>query len=228
MFDEAFIENLPDDPALAGKKICDEFNKFIESLPQGQESDYYEEYLKALAMLLAYSEAHGVVLDFPPLDSNIETNINKITEFIFESRGAFYHKLTVGTLDQYRKTFERKFGKGFLYEFSDGDLKRIQLLINELKEMVSETKDLDDDHKLRLLKRLEKLQSELFKKVSDLDRFWGLLIDGTIVLKKVGENAKPIIDRIQEIAKIIWGAQIRAEELPSNIQLELPSVDKDD
>lgn len=85
-----------------------------------------------------------------------------------------------------------------------------------MRQIISKTDNLAKSHKSRLLNRLEKLQSELHKSVSDLDRFWGLLIDASIVLKKVGENAKPIVDRVREIVDIIWRVQIRAEELPSN------------
>ena len=138
------------------------------------------------------------------------------------------NKLFISIFEKYKRSFERKFGKGFLYQFSDGDLKRIQTLINELREIISKTEALDEDHRSRLLKRLEKLQSELHKTVSDLDRFWGLLIEGSVVLKKIGENAKPIVDRIQEIVNIVWRVQARAEELPSNLPLELPSGEEEE
>lgn len=91
----------------------------------------------------------------------------------------------------------------FLYEFSDGDIKRIQTLINELRNLISNTKELENNHKSRLLKRLEKIQSELHKKISDIDRFWGLVGEGGVVLAKLGENAKPRVDRIREIAEIV-------------------------
>jgi len=54
--------------------------------------------------------------------------------------------------------------------------------------------------------------------VSDLDRFWGLVGDAGVVLGKLGNDAKPIVDRIREIAEIVWKTQSRTEELPSNSQ----------
>ena len=62
---------------------------------------------------------------------------------------------------------------------------------------------------------MEKIQSELHKKVSDLDRFWGLIGDAGVVIGKFGNDAKPIVDRIKEIADIVWRTQSRSEELPS-------------
>ena len=99
----------------------------------------------------------------------------------------------------------------------------MQHLINELRVQISKTDALEQEHQQRLLRRLEKLQAEMHKKVSDLDRFWGLVGDAGVVLGKLGNDAKPIVDRIKEIASIVWRTQSRAEELPSGT--ELPSLE---
>lgn len=108
---------------------------------------------------------------------------------------------------------------GFKYEFSQGDLEKVQALINELRQEVGTSTNLEDGHKARLLKRLEALQSELHKKISDLDKFWGLIGDASVVMAKIGNDAKPIVDRVREIADIVWRTQTRAEELPSGTTL---------
>ncbi len=51
--------------------------------------------------------------------------------------------------------------------------------------------------------------------MSNLDRFWGFVGDAGVVMKKLGEDAKPITDRIKDIMEPIWNAQARAEELES-------------
>jgi hypothetical protein len=119
-------------------------------------------------------------------------------------------------LNKLRKQFSTKFGNPFFYEFTDGDISRIQVLLNELREIISSSAEFDEKHKRRLLKRLESLQSELHKKMSDLDHFWGLVGDAGVVLGKFGQDAKPLVDRIKEITKITWRTQSRAEELPSD------------
>ena len=106
-------------------------------------------------------------------------------------------------------------GKKFAYEFSQGDIERIQTLLNDLRSLVSAADKFKPDHQQRLLARLEALQRELHKKVSDLDRFWGLIGDAGVMLAKLGNDAKPIVDRVREIADIVWNTQGRAEELPS-------------
>jgi hypothetical protein len=95
-------------------------------------------------------------------------------------------------------------------------LRRIQGLINEIRERIANNQELEADHKRRLLKKLENLQCELHKRVSDLDRFWGLLGDAGVVLGKLGNDAKPIVDRVKEIAQIVWRTQARTEELSTD------------
>ena len=104
---------------------------------------------------------------------------------------------------------------GFLYVFTQGDLERIQLLINQLRTLVAESTIFEAEHQRRLLLRLERLQAELHKKVSDLDRLWGLVGDAGVALGKFGKDVKPMLDRIREIVDIVWRTQARAEELPS-------------
>ena len=45
---------------------------------------------------------------------------------------------------------------------------------------------------------------------------YGVLLEKLVVLGKFGKDAKPFTDRIQDIVKIGWRAQARAEELPSD------------
>lgn len=227
-FDESFIEALPDNPELAGKEILDALIHFHKNLPGDEEVNHYDDYLRTFTLLCVFAESHGIYLPIPLFSVNVKDNILRIVQFFSNARAPIIQKFASGNTDKYKTVIERKFGKRFHYQFSDGDIKRIQVLINELREIIKDTESLDIDHRTRLLKRLEKLQSELHKTVSDLDRFWGLLIEGSIVLKKIGENAKPIVDRIQEIINIVWRVQARAEELPSNVPLELPSSENDE
>jgi hypothetical protein len=77
---------------------------------------------------------------------------------------------------------------------------------------------IEDNHKQHLLKRLERLQSELHKKMSDLDRFLGFVGDAGVVMGKFGKDAKPLTDRIKDIMNIVWRTQARAEELENGAQ----------
>lgn len=228
MYEKSFIDSLPEEPVFAIKKICDKFFEFYKNARETPNSPdvLYEEYLQALAFLQAFAVSHGLGFTYPTLEKNNSANVQKIFDFFVQVANESKIQSDKITLEQYRKVFTERIGKVFLYEFSDGDIKRIQTLINELRNLISNTKELENNHKSRLLRRLEKIQSELHKKISDIDRFWGLVGEGGVVLAKLGENAKPIVDRIREIAEIVWRVQTRAEELPSNIPLQLPSQEE--
>ncbi|WP_303851226.1 hypothetical protein [Seleniivibrio woodruffii] len=116
--------------------------------------------------------------------------------------------------------------KDAIFEFSDEQLSDLQVKINDLRDFIRESGGLTEDHKRRLLVKLERLQSELHKKMSDLDRFYGLVGDASIVLGKLGRDAKPFVDRIREIVAIVTGVQAIAEELPSGFpKISLPEYE---
>lgn len=124
-------------------------------------------------------------------------------------------------LDKHR-SIEARFAKGikksFGYEFTSGDIERVQVLINELRELLSKEQRLDAGHKERLMKRLEALQQELHKKISTLDSFYVLVGDAGVALGKLGSDAKPLVDRIKELTQIGWKSQARAEQLSGSAE----------
>ena len=112
-------------------------------------------------------------------------------------------------------------GEGLVYEFSDNDLNRIQTLINELRDWIGKSKCFEEEHRQRLLRKLEKLQAELHKKIRNLDRFWGLFVDAGIAVGKFGEAVKPMVERIQEIADIVFKVQSAAEKVKGLLPMRL-------
>lgn len=145
----------------------------------------------------------------------MNSDCNLIKQYLFEIQKYCSVQSSKLKVESLRGHFKTALGSGFSYEFSQGDLERVQELIYEIRDLISTTHGLEKDHQRRLLARLEKLQAEMHKKVSDLDRFWGLIGDAGVVLGKLGTDAKPIVDRIREVAGIVWQTQSRAEELPS-------------
>lgn len=226
LFTEEFIHSFKDDPIGKTIEICSQTFTALES--QTQENwtrDDFEILAEAYSFLVEAVELGllPINLPYPQLTGNIPedcVNIHKYLIGIRERYSAEASKLRIQSL---RTRFRASLGNGFAYEFSQGDLDRVQQLINQLRDLITNADQLEKEHKQRLLRRLEKLQSEVHKKVSDLDRFWGLIGDAGVVLGKLGNDAKPIVDRIREIADIVWRTQSRAEELPSGTSL--PSLE---
>lgn len=226
------IEQLPDDPLEAIKAIYKHV-EYLRGLLVDDKADIKElipDFWEAVAILQG-------VLDLTPLGQDMtiqefsptpgENEAIAIQNAINFAKAANEECIRIQTEQQVARTREAvalRYKASFGYEFTDGDLQRIQQLINELREQLVANQQLTAEHKQRVMQRLEALQRELHKRVSDLSRIYGLVGEAGVLLGKLGEDAKPFVDRIREIAQIGWRTQSRAEELPSDLELPLLSA----
>lgn len=223
-FDQQFLDSLPTEPVLAILAVVKALRNFWDRLPGGAHGEHYEFFVEAIAIVQALAE-NVTDLAIPTIDlrgSKLDI-ARSANHYCIEVETLIASHLLELKKAQFNNKYRAKFGNAFAYEFSEGDLQRIQSLVNSLRNQISESDLFDPDHKRRVLMRLEKVQSELHKKMSDLDRFWGLIGDAGIAVGKFGNNAKPIVERIREITEIVWRTQIRAEELPSDTPLKMLS-----
>ena len=232
MFDEDFLDSLPSDVIMSIDALCqffmDSHSKWQgPAFPEVVDVTRHNSYISALGTLQALLQANSIGYKMVKLGDARSGNIRLIFEFFETVRDSITADAAEIALVQTREEHASRFGQIFLYKFQDEEIKRIQLLINELRSFIVDTEGLEDDHKQRLLRRLEKLQRELHKAVSDLDRFWGLIGDASIVLNKLGSDAKPFVDRIRELANIIFRSQSRAEGLPSDTPPPLLTKEND-
>jgi hypothetical protein len=218
-FDEEFLKSLPEDTSSAIAAICKVFTNMRGKIHAGE--DKYTLIQEAYAFVAAYYEANGMNIEIPQFKGTIGADEDIAVEFFIKLEKQASQRIGQSEFEQYKNLFATRLGKVFHYEFSEGDLSLIQSLINELRELISTTEELEEDHRHRLIKKLEKLQSELHKKVSDLDRFWGFCLDLSIVIGLMGKNAEPAADLVKKIVAIIWPAQTRAYGLPSGLPLKL-------
>ena len=215
IFNDEYFESLSSDSKIAIHQICSMYNS---KRPGNVNLNFHLEFF---AIAEAFITGHELKISLPDISSgDTKIKINKIISFantVLSSLNEYIRENKESAeLHKFRKQFSTKFGNPFYYQFTDGDLSRIQVLLNELRNIITSSTDFDEKHKRRLLKRLENLQAELHKKMSDLDHFWGLVGDAGVALGKFGKDAKPIVDRIREITKITWRTQSTAEELPSD------------
>lgn len=219
--DETILNIIKNDP---DKGICTLRNKVDSYLQNGNEwgQNEYDILLETYALIIELDHAQIINLDYhiTNLTGQFATDLTIMSETLERTYTQCKARMDRNSLERLRGRFRMDFSTEFSYEFSQGDLERLQELINQIRHQISAA-GLEDEHKQRLLARLEKLQSELHKKVSDLDRFWGLIGDAGVVLGKLGEDAKPIVDRVREVAGIVWKTQARSEELPSGTDIPL-------
>jgi hypothetical protein len=221
LYDDDFLDLLRDDPVPGTLKLCHRALD-VSGDHDGWTTEDFDALVEAYALLTEVIDAKLLPLElkYPKFQGPFSTTACQgLFSFIQEVRDLCEAEQSKLRVDALRSRFRANLGKGFSYEFSQGDLDRVQALLNHLREEISACNQLEREHQQRLLRRLERLQSELHKRVSDLDRFWGLIGDAGVVLGKIGNDAKPIVDRIREIADIVWQTQSRAEELPSGTKL---------
>ncbi len=220
LFEEEFLESIENDPVDSVLKVIDKVFSRLDENPVEWTEGEYEELLESLSLVLSISDNFDLSISDnftkPKLDGDIQSDSKNINDFLVLVQRRYKQKSANIRISMMKLKFDNVLGKKFVYEFSQGDLNRIQELVDELRENIGASDLFEKDHKSRLLGRLERLQSELHKRMSDIDRFWGLVGDAGVVLGKLGKDSKPFVDRIKEIADIVWRTQSRAEELPSD------------
>lgn len=222
------LQQARDNPTEGAQAVCRYVLTRIEMMNTGDWSeDEHNLLLEGAALLLQLEEDNLIshMVPSPNLDGSMGSICNELRKFLQETQKDLVGRTSASKLDSLKKRFAVTVSSGFGYEFTDGDLKRIQQLINQLREMVAANTELDSGHKQRLLKRLEKMQSELHKKMSDISRFYELMGDAGVVLGKLGEGAKPIVEVIKELTGIAWKSQARAEQLQTDAENPLIGQD---
>jgi len=207
LFSDDFIRDIQTNPFESILIICDTAIK----------TKQLTHYLEALNLLEAISEKYDTDDVLSGYDYEKLNKATTLSDFMM-----FFHDVKVDIQPIIKKQtkcsnldrFNLLLSDEFSYEFSKEDISKIQTLINTLREEIKLSNLFEDKHKQRLLKRLEKLQAEIHKKMSNIDAIWGLVGDAGVVLGKFGKDAKPFTDRIIEIAKIGWKTQSQAEDLP--------------
>jgi hypothetical protein len=216
-YTEEIIDEVSAEPINGTVRVCKIALDLLEGEGREWSSDEYEVLLEAAALIESLMEGKIIDCPFhpPEITGSMVADCRNIATFLQKILEHFSAQESLAKHQSAKARFSAALGSRFHYEFSQGDLEKVQHLISELRNMVAASTLLADEHRQRILKRLERLQSELHKKVSDLDRFWGLIGDAGVVLGKFGTDAKPLVDRITEISRIVWQTQSRAEELPS-------------
>ena len=229
MLIDGILDSLPDDPLRASLMLCNHAEQIDKKFANTkQKVKYYANYINLFAALEAYMKAINILIESPKLTfNNREEDIIHINAYIL-TVSKMIHKLNKfheGSflLDKASEKYGIKLGVVFGYKFTDGDLDRIQDIINELRDLIVNSDLFEARHRNIILIKLEKLQKSLHKTMSSLDQFWGFIGEAGVVMGKFGKDAKPFVDRIKEILQIVWRTQAHSEELPSETPLSLLS-----
>lgn len=237
MFSASFIDSLSGDGLLAFDAVCREFAAF-DGLHKEDWSEHTSDYELALALLTALSEKHPNIAQTASavLTGHAASNIKAVRIAFSNTANFVADRLRQRTanelLESNRERFKQMLAGAVLYDFSDDDYKRVQILINELREIISQSTEFAEKHQYRLLRRLERLQSELHKEMSDLDRFVGFFFDIAPRLGQLGDDVEPLVKRLNELSQIIVRLISVTDKLPAPKLAKLlgmnPAADESD
>jgi len=161
IFDEEFLEYLKNNPLEGTIRLVRIVRENLrEDEREWHESDYLT-FLEAYALVVEIVESQLLPIPSPSfvIRGNMNDDcmhINQYLNALEEYCTSEASKLKVGSLRTHFKAF---LGSGFSYEFSQGDLERVQVLVNQVRDLISQSHGLEKDHQRRLLARLEKLQA---------------------------------------------------------------------
>src|SRR6266516_3768900 len=219
-FTEEFLQNLPSDIWEAFEQLCKEFDRLVAI-----KTTAYEDFVEAFAILKAFGNSRQRPMTVTELGPVKRENISAITLAFGKMKSDASSNLTKrrseGILTTKTLEYEEVFAKASYYEFSETDFNRIQVLMNEMRDLIRESALITADHKRRLLIRLEAMQAELHKKTRDIERFWSFIGEAGIVIRKFGEDTKPITERVQELGKIVIAVIMAKEGIKA-----LPEISK--
>jgi hypothetical protein len=222
------LNSLPADPVEALAALCAEFERLDGHARQLPE--HHDDYVEALSILRAFAMARDTKLEpFPDIGPLRHKNIGNIATYFSELRGTVRSELSNrharGYFETKTEEYVALFSKVPVYEFSEPDFKRVQDLVNELRDLIRGSSLIAEDHKRRLLRRLEAMLGELHKKTTDIDRFWGFIGEAGIAMRKFGQDLEPISERVLELGGIVISVIFAKEgikALPEVSQIVLP------
>jgi len=110
-------------------------------------------------------------------------------------------------------------------ELSKEEKQQIRELLAKARELTETANFLSDNHKRRILLRISEVENELFKEIAGFKAFIVAAAEVSGLVKKVGEDAAPLANAIQE-ARTITERKVegyrRIEEAEKPKQLEGP------
>ena len=210
IWNDKFLSSLSENPVMRVYELCKRFRFQSGRISASDKLQHHDAYVDAYAALSVAADAADMDVEKPDLKIDPLKEIVRITEYCNSLYGIVNIETAYISIAEAAQNYEDRFGGLSMYEFTEGEVNRIQELINELHDEICASDKFEKEHKERLLKRLVSLEREAHKKISTLEQFGGLMGDANVVLPKLGKDAKPFTDLILKLAAIAWSAEARA------------------
>lgn len=219
IYDEQFLKSLGTEPYANGKRMAE---VLLQDTRSGRP---YSEIVAGFEFLHLWLLEQGLMAKDPRPEftrdegKNRESILNYLIRCIEqlspEAHARAIAEKTESAVADGRQRFAQFSAATFAYRFSESDFTRLQELINKLRELLVVSIAIPEDHRQRLLLKLEALQRELHRQTTTLDKAWALVMEIGFTAMKVGEGAKEVAKVTSDIARILTLVAATAHGLPS-------------
>jgi hypothetical protein len=212
-----FIANLPPNPDDALIILADRASDWLQAPRQDDDA------LNAAYITQIFDRFIGRYR--PDIKAFIFTDPPAIKDYI-EAIIKFSGTREVDRLiDSYEKTVDDADSFG-IANLNAEEKERLHEHLNRLRQII-ESSEIPVKKKNALFSRLNALASEIDSAGTRTDRFFAFAGDVAFVVGDMAKKAKPFIDEVKEILKIVRGSRARTEqvELPHDDTFKLPAPD---
>ncbi len=113
MFDEEFLDSLPADPDAAAWAMVERFRRSDDGITQVLKTAHYDDYIKALATMVALLDAMGLRCLAPILGGERLYNIGLVQSYFEGVRETLDRRRSLSALAEAREKIGRRFGFAF-------------------------------------------------------------------------------------------------------------------
>jgi len=154
IFTADFIERLREDPVVETIMICDlTIQKLSAEGNEGWSDKDFDILVEAYSLLVELMESGllPIVVDIPNIEDGSPGQCPILYAFVSQVREECKAEAAKIRVTALRNRFRVSLASGFAYEFSQGDLDRVQDLVNQLRSLISATSNLGQEQQRRLL-----------------------------------------------------------------------------
>ena len=205
------IDDMPRDPEAAFIQILEFFDDNASAFfsTRGVRKEFADDLEINIRFMIAmyfkssrFGLADSLVKE---LESTVQTmNVNSFRRFIKDVKYRV-------RLEEIQEEAEQENREEF-FELGPDQKSEVQKKVNELRETVQKSGILDEEHKIRLLRRIALIEREIYKTRGRIDTVLAGIVDFGTAFGKFGEEAKPFVERMTELLSAIKGKEGRVVE----------------
>ena len=229
---EQINSGLSDDPLDALEKAALGLKSLLPPNGQAITDDTYAAVCEAFGFVTSFArevkDEVGFCVHESELGDQCARNVSVIREYadnlLSTVKSHKTKRATDAAVHRGREFFSYRFFPPLTYEFSDSDVSQINDLILTLRKLITDSSEIAESHRQRLLRRLDALQAEVGKKISNVDRVWGVTGEIWMTVKAFISNPEKANEWMTVIAKllaIVAAAQAMAQGLPPSQVIEM-------